>query len=1108
MIETWFNQDMKKAVKVQYLDGNIFSADNNGNKVGVVVTEDGEPVTLTGSISGVAVRADGGSVALEGGSDGNKAWVVLPQAAYAIPGICSIIIKNTIDTQVVTLCAVVAYVYIANTDEIVDPGEIIPSVEELLAAIDEAMASIPADYSSLWASLAPAFASGSYSVGDYVTYSGHLYRFTAAHSGSWNADHVVQVDIGSELRDRLVVNPTMAYLGQATTVLSDTNNARANSIYVFTCNSASQLPAHVPSGCPLEFQLWTIKTTFTSSDVAYTCYEQYIVDHNGLFAVYYRRYLNGWENWQDLNPLLSMNTQMAYLSGARNVLSDLNNARANTIYFFNCNNASQLPSNVPTNCPLEFYCLSLKTQFVSQSTTYDCIEQYIIDHDGISVMFHRRYVLNAWGTWAGTNPDISMNKKMAYLGGATDVLSDLNNARANTIYYFVCNSASQLPSHIPTNCPLEFFCLSLRTEFFTGGSWKEDIHQYILDPVTLRNLYHRVYIVDSWSAWGAVENSRQITVATDGTGMFTTVSAAVVAASDGDTVYVRKGTYDNEVVEAWGKDISIVGEDKYETIIKNGYNDYSRPPLEMDIGSLSNLTLYAYDGGGSPGQYGYAYGLHIEHNSMANKTFHAYEVVFKSDKNTGAGIGMRPGSYSWFENCEFWSKEQGGIFYHDCATGAVGVQNISFTNCVFMTVQGDCSIRIDSQKFTGTTVYNRFIDCVVANASGTTPVVKAQHATQYTGDATGPIGDFYSLINFYHTTDSYGNNVAGLNYNETPSQITVYNGLDSTSATDALSANQGRVLNNGTVKNTGNETIAGAKTFESSVKTEGSFEFRGESTSSTFAKTATSGFEPSAGNYGAGRIQFVEYSPKSDGSALNGKYEAYRLPTVDTNKASNEIYYILTTKENAVVDNLNSTSATNVLSANQGKVLNDSKLGFTALSSTDLDTVLVSGLYGIVGNCTNSPTPRGSMEVIEYRRNSGDKYYVQIYYGYQYGEPKGIYYRVSAANATSWGSWIEVLTENNGSKGARTDWGKSLTASGFHQGNLLLNASYQYIVWFSSTNEIRVKPLYDGKTWTKSGTDSVSFGVDSTGTDFTITRSGNSITVTTTDNASIQLMYM
>lgn len=199
MIETWFNQDTQKAVKVQYLDGNVFSQDNNGNKVGVNLFTNGSPDDVVGTISANVIRADGATLAVSGSSSGNQAWVVLPQSAYAVPGVLSIVIKASSSGDVTTLCAVVANVYQSSTDSTVDPGTIIPSISDLIAAINAAVASIPADYSSLWESLAPAFSSNNeYVSGNYCTYNGNLYKFIKDHSGSWSASDVTAVNLGSE----------------------------------------------------------------------------------------------------------------------------------------------------------------------------------------------------------------------------------------------------------------------------------------------------------------------------------------------------------------------------------------------------------------------------------------------------------------------------------------------------------------------------------------------------------------------------------------------------------------------------------------------------------------------------------------------------------------------------------------------------------------------------------------------------------------------------------------------------------------------------------------------------------------------------------------------
>lgn len=149
LIEAWFNQDLQQPVKVRYLDGNVFSQDNNGNLIGVRVFDGGETAVLSGSVSASVIRADGSTVAVAGSRSGNECYVIMPQAAYAIPGVLSIVIKITSGTSVTTLCAVVANVYVSTTDSAVDPGTIIPSISALIASIEAAVGTIPLDYSAL-----------------------------------------------------------------------------------------------------------------------------------------------------------------------------------------------------------------------------------------------------------------------------------------------------------------------------------------------------------------------------------------------------------------------------------------------------------------------------------------------------------------------------------------------------------------------------------------------------------------------------------------------------------------------------------------------------------------------------------------------------------------------------------------------------------------------------------------------------------------------------------------------------------------------------------------------------------------------------------------------
>lgn len=201
VITTNLTCDLQKAVKVQYLDGVLFSQDNQANQISVAVFDNGEPASISGTVTADIIRSDGGTVAASGGTiEDNIASITLPAAAYAVPGIVSICVKLTADSVVTTIAAIIANMYRSSTDTTVDPGTIIPSIQSLITQIETAVATIPADYSSLWTSLAPAFnSSSSYLAGQYVTYDGAVYKFTADHSGSWSSDDVTSANIGTDL---------------------------------------------------------------------------------------------------------------------------------------------------------------------------------------------------------------------------------------------------------------------------------------------------------------------------------------------------------------------------------------------------------------------------------------------------------------------------------------------------------------------------------------------------------------------------------------------------------------------------------------------------------------------------------------------------------------------------------------------------------------------------------------------------------------------------------------------------------------------------------------------------------------------------------------------
>lgn len=184
--------ELTAPVSVVFLPGNMFSMDNGGNIINVFVVQNGEPVALGGSISANVIRSDGTTVAITGAFEGNKAYVILPQACYAVPGIIHIVMKITEGTTITTIAAITANVYQSSTDAIVDPGTLVPSVAALIEAIEDAVDSIPVDYSGLLLTLAKDYStSKTYIVGEYAWQAGVLKRcivpittaesYTAAH---------------------------------------------------------------------------------------------------------------------------------------------------------------------------------------------------------------------------------------------------------------------------------------------------------------------------------------------------------------------------------------------------------------------------------------------------------------------------------------------------------------------------------------------------------------------------------------------------------------------------------------------------------------------------------------------------------------------------------------------------------------------------------------------------------------------------------------------------------------------------------------------------------------------------------------------------------------
>lgn len=200
-----YRQDLTKPLQIHYDPSVVFSKDNLANEIQIDLYNGTEAASISGTVSGTVIRANGSTVPIETGTiSGNAVTVALAEACMEIPGPLQVYVKLSSGDVKTTIFAGVFTAIRTETETIIDPGTIIPSVTDLINQIQAAIDSIPADYSTLLASVAGTYStSKTYAVGDYAWYDGRLKKcivpittaetWTAAH---W-ADAVITDDVAS-----------------------------------------------------------------------------------------------------------------------------------------------------------------------------------------------------------------------------------------------------------------------------------------------------------------------------------------------------------------------------------------------------------------------------------------------------------------------------------------------------------------------------------------------------------------------------------------------------------------------------------------------------------------------------------------------------------------------------------------------------------------------------------------------------------------------------------------------------------------------------------------------------------------------------------------------
>ena len=205
-----YRVDLEKGPAIKQLH-QMFMGDKAANRIGAYLFQGDVAVSPGGSCSGTAILNDGSTVALTGTVAGNEIYIDLPPGCYAVPGPIQVYVLWTNGTVMTTVVAGFGTVTRTETGTIIDPGTIIPSVEQLISDIADAVASIPADYSSLLTTIAPEYSTtADYYAGGFVWNGGTLYRAREyVPAGTWNQEKFEPVIVSGGLPYTIGGNNTL-----------------------------------------------------------------------------------------------------------------------------------------------------------------------------------------------------------------------------------------------------------------------------------------------------------------------------------------------------------------------------------------------------------------------------------------------------------------------------------------------------------------------------------------------------------------------------------------------------------------------------------------------------------------------------------------------------------------------------------------------------------------------------------------------------------------------------------------------------------------------------------------------------------------------------------
>lgn len=136
--ELRYTTNLDSGVQMTSLKNAFLSGDQDAHRfiVSCFRSTSRRPVDLTGAgVTGYFIRADQSTVVIDGKVEDNCAVLTLPAACYAKQGRFSLVIKASMSGVIHTILWAEGAISQSHTGAIIDPGEVVPTLDELLAQI-------------------------------------------------------------------------------------------------------------------------------------------------------------------------------------------------------------------------------------------------------------------------------------------------------------------------------------------------------------------------------------------------------------------------------------------------------------------------------------------------------------------------------------------------------------------------------------------------------------------------------------------------------------------------------------------------------------------------------------------------------------------------------------------------------------------------------------------------------------------------------------------------------------------------------------------------------------------------------------------------------------